>query len=604
MVKLILISVTLLYEGFESGTIPPGWSVRNGGNPNYTWRIAQYGEFFPFEPPQEGNYYVLCDTAFAIYQDTLISPPFSIPLSTQKMKLYFNLSFAKDTIQLSRGDVLIRAFSGGSWGIWNVVKTYGGDQNPLFINAIDSIDLQNYINSESLKVAFSYYKSSADTGFFMLDAIKVEAKLGGDVGATKIISPLEYFEANVPIPVIIEYENFSNTAQSFYVKCEIKDSATQVRVYRDSAYVSINPLLKDTVQLANFIGNLETSYQILAWTNLIGDPDPSNDTIKSYSTTHPFFGAIMKEIPLPKNDSGFQDLTFRPVQNLIYIVHLSDTVFAIDENGTVHSKYRLEDFSDPNNEDVPFGIFFDEESNSFFVAQVGVPQGGGSFEWCYIVHYSNNFSLIDSFDLRQKAGIVTVALTDGEGSNIGFAHKAIFPSSYRIYKLDFLNETNPRVDSFSFSNPLYFLAGALGSVGDTIFISSGMGLSKANMFTASGLILGNRIFDDEIRGIAMERKKVSEYIYAYINIGGYKLYKISTGLKWSQNVEETKMKEQKEIILPTFVNTLNVIQKYGMDFRIFDITGRKINKGFFPSATKILYIKNEKGNTYKIILMK
>jgi len=604
MVKFILFSIPLLYEGFESGAIPSSWRIGNGGDPNYTWRIAQYGEYFPFEPPQEGNYYVVCDTIYSLYEDTLISPSFSIPANIQGLKLYYNLSFLKDTVSLSRGDILVRVFSGGSWGVWNVVKTYGGDVNPSFINGTDSVNLQSYVSSESLKVAFSYYKPSSDTGFFMLDAVHIEAKLQGDVGATKIISPLEYFEANTPTPVIVEYENYSNAIQSFYIKCEIRDSITEMRVYRDSAYVSINPLSKDTVELADFTGNIETSYHILAWTSLLGDPDPSNDTIESYSTTHPFFGAIIKEIPLPRSDSGFQDLTFRTVDNLIYIVHSSDTVFAIDENGTVNLKYPLNDFSQGNNVDVPFGIFFDRESNSFFTTQVGVPQGGGSFQWCYVVHYSNTFNLIDSFNLKQRAGIVTLALADAGGSNLGFAHKAIFPSSYRVYKLDFLNETQPKVDSFTFSNPLYFLAGALASIGDTIFISSGMGLSTANMVSGSGLILGERTFEDEIRGIAMERREVSEYIYAYVNIGGYKIYKISTGLKWSVNKKEDSYKRGKEVnIVPTVVRGIEKLREYSGNPLIFDISGRKINITEISKTGRIIYLKTD-GKTYKIILLR
>ncbi len=602
MIKLILLSITLLYEGFETGTIPSNWRVGNGGDLNYTWRIAQYGEYFPVEPPQEGNYYVVCDTIYSLYQDTLISPSIFIPQNTQELKLYYNLSFLKDTLTLSQGDILVKVFSGGSWGAWNILKTYGGNTNPSFINDIDSVDLQSYVNSESLRVAFSYYKPSSDTGFFMLDAIHIEAKLSGDVGATKIISPLEYFEANNPTPVIIEYENYSSATQSFYLKCEIRDSITETRVYRDSAYVSINPLSKDTIQLTDFTGNIETSYHILAWTELAGDPDPGNDTVESYSTTHPFFGAIIKEIPLPRNDSGFQDLTFRTVDNLIYIVHSNDTVFAIDENGAVNSKYPLQDFSQGTSEDIPFGIFFDRESNTFYTTQVGIPQGGGSFQWCYVVHYSNNFNLIDSFDLKQTSDIVTLALADAAGSNLGFVHKAIFPSSYRIYKLDFSNETNPEVDSFTFSNPLYFLAGALASIGDTIFISSGMGLSEANMFSVSGLILGNRTFDDEIRGIAMERRQVSEYIYAYVNVGGYKLYKISTGLRWSQNVKDNPASKT-QIMVPTVIRDIKKLIKYSKDAVFFDITGRKFDITGISRAGKIIYLKTQK-KTYKIILLR
>ncbi|MEN3044669.1 MAG: hypothetical protein ABDH37_05600 [Candidatus Hydrothermales bacterium] len=600
MITSLIISVILLNEGFEGGNLPSGWRVGNGGNTLRTWRIAQYGEYFPVEPPQQGNYYILCDTNYVLYYDTLFTPSIDVPSNIIKLKLHYNISFLKDTVSLSRGDIVIKTFT-GSWSNWIQVKTYGGNVLPLFVNQRDSVDLQSFINADSIKIAFAYYKPAQDTGFFMLDYIVVSAKLGGDVGATKILSPLEYFEANIPTPVKIEFQNFSNNILSFYVKCEIRDSLTGVRAYRDSSYVTINPLRKDTIQLSNFTGQTERTYRVLGWTNLIGDPDPTNDTVKTYSRTKPFFGAIIKEIPLPFNSTAFQDITFKTGDNLIFVVNSEkDTVFSLDDNGNVISKFKLVDFSQGTTTDVPFGIFYDRESGTFYTSQIGVPQGGGSPLWCYLAHYTSTFSLIDSFNTQGKGlGFYIFALSDAQGENLGFMHRAIYPSRYRIYKLNFLNEANPKVDSLNLTQPLYFLAGALEAISDTIFISSGMGLAEIKLFTKSGIVLKSKTFDGEVRGITVERRIVGEYINAYVNVGGYKIYKISTGLKWSSDIVE-KEKLPTNDMIKTFITSHEDILKLKMKFSLIDISGRIVKNS---KVSKILYIKD--GNKkHKVILLK
>ncbi|MEO0290439.1 MAG: hypothetical protein ABIN15_04280 [candidate division WOR-3 bacterium] len=599
MLSIILTTLTLLSEGFEGGVIPPKWHIGNGGNLTYSWRIAQYGEYFPVEPPQEGLYYVVCDTNHVIYQDSLITPSIDLPTNLQGLKLYYNVSFMKDTIIISKGEIIIRPFSGGTWGPWTVLKTYGGNGNPVFENQIDSINLQAYVSYDSIKIGFVYSKPAQDTGFFMIDFIKVEAKLSGDVGVKKILSPLEYFEPNTPTPVIIEYENFSNTPQIFYVKSEIRDSSTNARVYRDSSFVSIGPLKKDTVQLNNFTGSSQKTYRILAWTQLSGDPDPSNDTVKAYSTTKPFFGAIIKEIPLPRNDSAFQDITFKTNENSIYIVNSPrDTVFAINENGNIISKYKLIDLSQGSTFDNPFGIYYDIETGTFYTSQLGI--SGTNINWCYIVHYTPNFNLIDSFNLVGKGvGLRIFALSNAQGSNLCFVHRAIFPSKYRIYKLDLSNEISPKIDSITLTQPLYFIAGALEAVNDTIFISAGLGSNKINLFTKSGNILGDRTFDDEVRGICVERRQIGEYINAYVNIGGYKLYKISTGLKWVQNINE-KTVTNISLAVPTFIKDIKDIRRFLKNPEFFDISGRKSEP---QKINKVIFIK-DKNKTHKVILVK
>ncbi|MEN3046533.1 MAG: hypothetical protein ABDH49_06100 [Candidatus Hydrothermales bacterium] len=602
MINFLIVSIILLNEGFEGGSLPYGWRVGNGGSPLRTWRIAQYGEYFPVEPPQQGNYYILCDTNSILYQDTLFTPGIDVPTSIVKLKLYYNISFLKDTISLSRGDILIRTKAqAGSWTSWVPVKIYGGSPVPIFVNQRDSVDLQSFINADSIKIAFAYYRLAQDTGFFMLDYIVLSAKLGNDVGATKIISPREYFEANVPTPITIEFQNFSNNTLSFYVKCEIKDSLTRVRVYRDSGYVTVGPLRKDTIQLSNFTGQAEKTYYVLGWTNYALDPDPTNDTVKAYSKTKPFFGAIIKEIPLPGTSTAFQDITFKTGDNLIFIVNQEkDTVFSIDDNGNVISKYKLQDFSQGTTIDVPFGIFYDKESGTFYTSQIGVPQGGGSPVWCYLVHYSANFSLIDSFNTQGKGlGVNIFALCDAQGENLGFMHRAIYPARYRIYKLNFLNEANPKVDSLNLTQPLYFLAGALEALNDTLFISSGMGLTEIKLFTKSGVVLKSKTFDGDVRGIAVERRVVGEYINAYVNIGGTKLYKISTGLKWSSNIFE-KEKVLINNVIPTLVVGQENLLKYKIKKGLIDLSGRRVKTS---GVSKILYIKDG-DKKFKVILLR
>lgn len=596
-----LISIPLLFEGFESGSIPSTWRVGNGGNPNYTWEVMEYGTHWPLEPEPEGNYYVICDSTanVTIFDDTLISP--SIPIPSQgltDLALTFKIFFARDSGSTTRGYVMLKKFVGSSWSAWSIVKTYGEGPDSLIYLGEDSINIyQQVVNAESLKVAFRYYRD--DTLYwFILDAIKINAQVSlvGDVGASAIISPKGFFPAGIPKDVKVEVSNYSPNALIFWTKCEIRDSATGVKVYRESTLVSVNANSKDTINLPPFIGSPEKSYHVIGWTKGENDPNPYNDTTYAYATTRPYFGAIIYEFPLPRNDSGFYDLTFNPNDTCIYVIYQKDTVFKLTRTGGVVSNYNLSDFSSGGVIDVPFGIFYDKESNRFWVTQIGV--AGASPQWCYAVNYSPTFSFISKFDLKPK-GFVVYNLADANGLNKGWVPKAVFPNKYVIYLLNFSDTLNPVLDSISFSYPIFLIAGAIDVIKDTIFLASAFGDNKLFLLDKAGNLLNQCSFETSIKGIAVERIQLEEYVYAYLNIGGYKVVKISTGIKWGYDVKEKNFSYKRKFINSfTFPHLIIYSEKDKEILKIYDALGRILMKQWAKKGVNFINVGKLKPGVY------
>lgn len=601
MFVIFIFTIPLLFEGFESGSIPQNWKIGNGGNPNYTWSVTQYGTHWPFEPEPEGNYYVICDSTTnpVLFDDTLYSPSVFIPSQGLiDIALSLKVFFARDSGSTTRGYVMIKKFINSSWSPWEIIKIYGEGSDSLIYWGDDSINIYSYVaNAESLKLAFRYYRNDS-IYWFILDAIKINAlySLIGDAGVTSIISPRHFFKPNIPCPVRVEVCNFSPSQLYFWTKCKILDSLTGTLVYKDSLPVLINANSKDTVDFSPFIGSPEKSYFVISWTEAQGDPNHSNDTAYAYATTRPYFGAIIDEFYLPRSDSLFYDLTFNSNDTSLYIIYQKDSVFRLNLSGLPLSLYSIVDFSSGNIVDIPFGIFYDKESNSFWVTQIGI--SAGSPNWCYAVNYSSSFNFISKFDLKQK-GFVAYNLSDAYGLNKGWLPKAVFPNKYYIYLLNFSDTLNPVIDSIVYSYPIFLIAGAIDAIGDSIFLLTGFGNNKIFMLNKMGNILGECEFEAPVRGIAVERIKLQEYIYAYLNIGGYKILKISTGLKWI-NVKEKENKENRFILFAPFnQQKINIFypKEKGI-LRIYDTTGRIYKSFLLKKGINYIKVKNFKPGVY------
>ncbi len=167
-----LTGVVYLREGFTA--FPSGWRSSGGG-----WEIND--GTVALAPPGDSSFAIVKGDSGAV-ADTLLSPP--IPLYPRPDTLYLRFSYA--FAGLGVGDtasVVVRTFSGGSWGAWVPVRTFhfsasGRDTLPLPLPA------------DSVQLAFSY-STPEPALYFAIDDVEIAgvSALGRDWEVSEIVAP-------------------------------------------------------------------------------------------------------------------------------------------------------------------------------------------------------------------------------------------------------------------------------------------------------------------------------------------------------------------------------------------------------------------------------
>ncbi len=289
--------VVLLSEGFESGTLPAGWTIGNGGD-GTTWTVDLTSGYFPV-PPNSGSYAVFVNLSVP-QDDTLQAPAVGNDPGLSGHRLVYDYAYWGEASPSGETlAVLVRTAVGGSWGTWSTVHqvevtglTVASETLALTVSGADSI-----------QVAFRVW---GDTNSLHLSVdnvqILADSLLAADVALRAILSPVEgqYVGVGTPVPVEVSVENLSAQAQSFSVTFTIREAATSTVVYQETQSVTSLPA-GDTARVVfpDFTPALRVDFVGEAVVVLTGDQNPANDTQRVSFTAVPYLGAELGRWVLP-----------------------------------------------------------------------------------------------------------------------------------------------------------------------------------------------------------------------------------------------------------------------------------------------------------------
>ncbi len=340
---LMLTQAVVFQEGFESGTLPAGWTIGNGGNAA-TWTVDTAANYFP-SPPNAGTFSVFLNLSVT-QDDTLSTPVIALDPTSTNHFLRFDLGlWGESTPSGETLVVLMRTHAGGSWSGWTPALVR---ELVDFAVETDTVPL-SIAGADSVQLAFRVF-ADGNAILIGLDNITLEATVPGatDVGVRAILSPQDgqYVPVGASVPVEVSVENLSAQAQSFSVSFTIRDVATNQVVFQEVQNVSALPAGETTVVVfSSFTPAVQTDFVGEAVVQLAGDVNPGNDTLAVAFSSVPYLGSVLAFWVLP-------DTTFIRVANCgsctqVYLVRTmtADTaeVVAMDPaTGQLTPLFRVE----------------------------------------------------------------------------------------------------------------------------------------------------------------------------------------------------------------------------------------------------------------------
>ncbi len=184
---------TMFSEGFESGVLPPGWSVKDSNADGQTWTVRpSAGWHITAMPPAPGNYIACYDDDILSWnpetEEELVSP--SIPVAGyDTLRLIYGLGYqnfkGQDTFA-----VRARFHDGSDWGAWQTLALYDWDVGS---GRWDTLGLWAWLPAESLQLAFLWFDHTwlHWDWYVAVDNITIEYLLSLPVNltASEIVSP-------------------------------------------------------------------------------------------------------------------------------------------------------------------------------------------------------------------------------------------------------------------------------------------------------------------------------------------------------------------------------------------------------------------------------
>ena len=150
----------LLFEDFETGVLPPGWTTVDGNGDGFTWGVVtSAGWHYNAMPPDPGDYIAAYDDDAIGYNpatdEELITPAVYTGNLTEDSLLILVYGFGYQNLAgYDTFAVKVRSHNGTSWGDWQIVALYDYDVGS---SAWDTLDLSSFLPADSVQVMFAWW---------------------------------------------------------------------------------------------------------------------------------------------------------------------------------------------------------------------------------------------------------------------------------------------------------------------------------------------------------------------------------------------------------------------------------------------------------------
>jgi hypothetical protein len=265
---------------FEDGL--QGWTHTNGQPFPAGWDVEPSGLHADAMSPSPGDSSMWIDSDAAgtsiVINDTAWSPVVVPPANLQWFKWgcgYQNYA-GVDTFSVG-----LREFSSGSWQTPVRLQVYSTDIGP---DIWDSVDVSVYASADSIQLFFAYNYGDY-TWYASFDNVSLFGPTGHDVGTTAIPVPSGFISPGVALDPQATYENFGGSSETFDVYFMIDSSGTTV--YSQTANITLDAGNDTTITWPSWTPgtNDGITYDVIAYTALSGDENPSNDSLTEQATT-------------------------------------------------------------------------------------------------------------------------------------------------------------------------------------------------------------------------------------------------------------------------------------------------------------------------------
>jgi hypothetical protein len=260
---------------FEDGL--QGWTHTNGQAFPAGWDVEESGLHTSYTPPDAGDSTMWIDSDAAGYVtiwDTAYSPAVVPPADMTWLK--YGLGF----LRYSGGNaewvsVGVRTFTSGAWQPPVELTQHTTSFSPAW----ESLNVSAYQSVDSIMVFFSYNDAYYEF-YAAFDNVGLYAPPGEDVGVTAILEPVGVYSLNDVVTPQAEVRNFGDLEETFPVIFTMTRNA--VLVYADTVDITLAAGVADTAIFDSYTFTDAGAYDIVSYTELVGDENPANDT--AYAT--------------------------------------------------------------------------------------------------------------------------------------------------------------------------------------------------------------------------------------------------------------------------------------------------------------------------------
>ncbi len=265
--------VPAAFWDFEDGL--QGWTHTNGYPFPRGWDVEPASYKPTWTPPDAGDSTMWIDSDSAgsvLTEDTAWSPAVVPPANMVWLTYglgYNNLTPTSDSLYVG-----VMTFTSGAWNPPVELKRYSADYGPAW----DSLDVSAYSTADSIRIYF-YYSANYDW-YVAFDNVGLYPPPMEDVGVTAILEPVGAYSLNDVVTPQAQVRNYGGTDETFPVIFTMTHNA--ILVYADTVDMTLLSGAVDTAIFASYTLDETGTYDIVSYTELVGDQNPDNDT--AYAT--------------------------------------------------------------------------------------------------------------------------------------------------------------------------------------------------------------------------------------------------------------------------------------------------------------------------------
>ena len=239
--------------------------------------------------------------------------------SATELSTTFDNNYTGNTpVEVMNVASLLVGNAGNVWMDWDIDFDYNNADNLLveiLWNGDGGVGVPIWRTTEAVPRRLYAWDDMATTGtvgnqcYYVKLAISTGPPPDHDAGVVSIDAPGLNLMPNTTLNPTATYRNFGTNQETFDVYYLI--DSVGVNIYNETANITLAATTDTTISFASWTcgSGTGTTYDITAYTVLVGDINPANDTLTQQSVVNPTFWEILDPPTFPSPASGHSQAT-------------------------------------------------------------------------------------------------------------------------------------------------------------------------------------------------------------------------------------------------------------------------------------------------------